>query len=123
MPMAAPKICTAAGCSNLVESGRCEACSKKHNKDRNQRIDANRPNAYRRGYTHKWSKASKAYLAQHALCVICRKQGMYTPAVLVDHIIPHKGDGTLFNDMDNWQALCKTCHDIKTATEDGGFGR
>jgi 5-methylcytosine-specific restriction protein A len=44
-------------------------------------------------------------------------------AVVVDHIIPHKGDKALFWDSGNWQALCKRCHDVKTATEDGGFGR
>lgn len=43
-------------------------------------------------------------------------------ASVVDHIIPHKGNDDLFWDMSNHQALCKKCHDIKTATEDGGFG-
>ena len=42
---------------------------------------------------------------------------------VVDHIIPHKGDKVLFWDRSNWQPLCKTCHDTKTAREDGGFGR
>lgn len=41
---------------------------------------------------------------------------------MVDHITPHKGDRGLFWDRNNWQALCKTCHDTKTAAEDGGFG-
>lgn len=30
---------------------------------------------------------------------------------MVDHIIPHKGDMTLFWDPDNWQSLCFWCHD------------
>ena len=25
--------------------------------------------------------------------------------------------------LQNWQAMAKTCHDRKTAREDGGFGR
>nr|WP_292832122.1 HNH endonuclease signature motif containing protein [Mesorhizobium sp.] len=29
----------------------------------------------------------------------------------------------LFWDRSNWQPLCKPCHDRKTATSDGGFGR
>ncbi|WP_368028316.1 HNH endonuclease signature motif containing protein [Paenibacillus sp. DCT19] len=41
---------------------------------------------------------------------------------MVDHIVPHKGDEGLFWDSTNWQALCKRCHDIKTVTQDGGFG-
>jgi 5-methylcytosine-specific restriction protein A len=46
-----------------------------------------------------------------------------TPATVVDHRIPHKGDKQLFWDSTNWQAMSKPCHDRKTAREDGGFGR
>jgi 5-methylcytosine-specific restriction protein A len=44
------------------------------------------------------------------------------PAVLVDHIIPHRGDTTLLYDQSNLQSLCTACHNRKTNTEDGGFG-
>ncbi|WP_456243258.1 HNH endonuclease [Thermacetogenium phaeum] len=37
--------------------------------------------------------------------------------------MPHKGDRQLFWDESNWQALCKPCHDSKTAREDGGWGK
>ena len=33
---------------------------------------------------------------------------------LVDHIVPHRGDQALFWDEQNWQPLCKSCHDKKT---------
>ena len=39
-----------------------------------------------------------------------------TPATVVDHIIPHRGDKRLFWDEKNWQPLCKDCHDRKTGT-------
>ena len=42
----------------------------------------------------------------------------YVRATVVDHIIPHRGDQKLFWDQNNWQALCKSCHDKKTLTED-----
>ncbi|WP_396127368.1 HNH endonuclease [Edaphobacter acidisoli] len=45
------------------------------------------------------------------------------PAAHTDHIIPHRGDKKLFWDRSNWQPLCATCHSVKTAEEDGGFGR
>lgn len=48
---------------------------------------------------------------------------MITAATVVDHKMPHKGNMALFWDHDNWQSLCKPCHDYKTATQDGGFGR
>ena len=41
---------------------------------------------------------------------------------MVDHIIPHKGNLELFWDEDNLQALCKPCHDRKTAKE-GRWGK
>ena len=34
--------------------------------------------------------------------------------LLLDRVIPHRGDQNLFWDEDNWQALCKSCHDRKT---------
>ena len=43
-------------------------------------------------------------------------------ATVVDHIIPHRGDKTLFWDETNWQSLCKTCHDgAKQAEEKNGY--
>ena len=47
---------------------------------------------------------------------------MLAVAKVTDHIIPHKRDMKLFWDRNNWQPLCKPCHDTKTAREDGGFG-
>ena len=45
-------------------------------------------------------------------------EGKYTRATVVDHIIPHRGDRILFWDQNNWQPLCKPCHDRKTGEED-----
>ena len=44
------------------------------------------------------------------------KQGNLTPATVVDHIIPHRGDMKLFWDESNWQALCESCHNHKTGS-------
>jgi 5-methylcytosine-specific restriction protein A len=57
------------------------------------------------------------------LCVTCQGEGRVEAATVVDHIIPHRGDQKLFWGRSNWQSLCKRHHDIKTASEDGGFGR
>lgn len=44
--------------------------------------------------------------------------GCAHPAAIVDHIKPHNGDMSLFWDSDNWQPLCKWCHDnVKQALE------
>ena len=110
------RVCNKAGCTNLTSESYCEL-------HRRERKPDNRLSAYRRGYNSAWQRASKAYLIKHPFCAECLKHGIHTKAAVVDHIIPHKGDNTLFWDKNNWQALCKPCHDRKTAAEDGGFGR
>lgn len=52
---------------------------------------------------------------------ICKICGRY-PSTVADHIKPHRGIWALFSNAENLQGVCKTCHDHKTATEDGGFG-
>ena len=74
--------------------------------------DKRRPNASRRGYNSAWSRARKAYIIRHPICAVCGK-----PATDIDHIIPHKGDKTLFWDSTNWQPLCHECHARKTYEE------
>lgn len=74
--------------------------------------------AAKRGYGSRWQRASKRYLQSHPLCAKCAKDGRYTKATVVDHIVPHRGDPALFWDESNWQPLCKPCHDHKTLTED-----
>ena len=40
----------------------------------------------------------------------CHEEGIVTPAVQVDHVVPHKGNPQLFDDWrGNWQALCRAC--------------
>lgn len=107
------------GCTELVDVGSyCE----KHKKAVIRYTDEHRQTAAERSYDSRWRKAREGYLKAHPLCVHCLKENQYTPATVVDHIIPHKGDKKLFWDRNNWQSLCKRHHDIKTASEDGGFG-
>ncbi|HMU15873.1 MAG TPA: HNH endonuclease signature motif containing protein [Thauera aminoaromatica] len=75
-----------------------------------------------RGYSNAWLRYSKRRLAEHPLCERCQAEGRYVAATVTDHKLPHRGNGGLFWDPDNHQALCKCCHDSKTAREDGGFG-
>jgi 5-methylcytosine-specific restriction protein A len=84
---------------------------------------ASRPTAAQRGYGWDWQKARPSFLAEHPLCEACTAAGEVTEATVVDHRTPHKGDQKLFWDQSNWCALCESCHNRKTATENGGFGR
>ena len=109
MPRKALKPCKHPGCPNLTDGLYCA----KH-----QPLHPDRPSAAKRGYGSKWQRLSKAYLRKHPLCVRCKAQGRFTATTVVDHIIPHRGDPHLMWDESNWQALCKSCHDRKTWTED-----
>lgn len=77
--------------------------------------------------SRKWRAYSKAFRAQNPLCVRCQTAGRLTPSAVTDHVTSHGGDLELFWDPENHQPLCKRCHDVKSAKEDGGgwrnFGR
>ena len=112
MPTRPKKPCAEQGCPELIEPGE-KYCSKhKHLHPAVIR------SASSRGYSKRWQKVSKQFLAAHPLCENCIKAGKYTKATVVDHIKPHRGDPALFWDPRNWQALCKPCHDRKTGNED-----
>lgn len=111
-------LCRYPGCRKTIPWGESYCAEHKRKKQPIERKTANE-----RGYTYKWQQASKAFLARHPLCVMCEARGIIKVAEVVDHIKPHKGSQALFWDRKNWQPLCKQCHDRKTATEDGGFGR
>ncbi len=113
MPNVAKRLCAHPGCPNVTDKQYCAEHAKLHA----------RPSVTKQGYGYRWQQRSKRFLRDHPLCASCQKDGKLTPAAVVDHIIPHRGDTRLFWDASNWQPLCKRCHDTKTANEDGGFGR
>ena len=120
MAMRPMSVCRHAGCGKLVEaSGHCPV----HAKALQRQSDARRGSAHERGYNVRWQKARVTYLSRNPLCVRCDAEGRIAAASVVDHIVPHKGDQDVFWDTSNWQSLCARCHNVKTSSEDGGFGR
>lgn len=113
MPKKPPHPCRHPGCPALTDGAYCVDHRQQHE---------HRQSAAARGYDAKWQRARLRYLREHPLCVTCCRQGRLTVASVVDHIVPHRGDEQRFWDRSNWQALCKPCHDAKTARENGGFG-
>ena len=69
-----------------------------------------------------WQRLRAAQLRREPLCRDCHALGHLVPATHADHVIPHKGDWSLFKDPDNLQSLCGPCHSRKTNYLDGGFG-
>lgn len=121
MPNAAPKACPWPGCPKKIKrtARYCDAHLSEHRKMH----DARRGSAADRGYGWRWQQARLVFLAQHPLCRPCESVGRVMAATIVDHIRPHRGDQALFWDAGNWQPCCAACHDRKTATEDGGWGK
>ena len=77
---------------------------------------------WRRLYNTKaWYRLRAAQLRDEPLCRLCQQMGRVSPATVVDHIIPHKGDESLFFDPGNLQSLDKKCHDsVKQKQERSG---
>ena len=115
MPRLPPHPCNRPGCPALTHARFCERCGKAER----ARFDRERGTAASRGYDARWRKRRAIYLGAHPLCRHCAAKGRTTAATVVDHITPHRGDQTLFWDQENWQPLCKPCHDSKTAREVG----
>jgi 5-methylcytosine-specific restriction endonuclease McrA len=69
-----------------------------------------RPGAWDRGYDRRWQKASNEFLWRNPHCLGCSAIGVTRRATVVDHVIPHKGDQTLFWDPRNWQSCCVWHH-------------
>lgn len=78
-----------------------------------------RESSARRGYSYRWQKYAKGYLAAHPICLHCEQAGRSTLASLVDHIIPvlsGESDPN-FWPASNHQPLCRRCHARKTAKD------
>ena len=78
--------------------------------------DRMRGSAAERGYGADWRKARKQFLARNPLCNACMKQGVLTPATIVDHITPHRGDPQLFWGRNKLAAPLQALHDKKTGS-------
>lgn len=108
MPRTPKRPCRYPGCPNLCEKG---VYCDEHVAFSADRL---RGGANERGYDSRWRSARRRYLRSHPLCMECLRESKLSPAAVVDHIIPHRGDKKLFWDEGNWQPLCKDCHDKKT---------
>lgn len=119
VPKKPKRPCSYPGCPELTDERYC----KKHKQETEKTYGKScRP------YSHlynssRWRKLRRQFLIKHPLCAECRRLGVINPSRVVDHIKPHQGDESLFWDETNLQALCKSCHDRKTAKEDGRWGR
>lgn len=88
-----------------------------------------------RGYGHRWRLAREVFLGANPFCAMCSTVYRPVAATVVDHKVAPRlqeakevGDPaklklawTVFWDRDNWQPLCKLCHDsVKQRLERSG---
>ena len=59
-----------------------------------------------------WRRLRAVKLEQNPMCEECERNGRYTPAQMVDHIVPINKGGSVL-DLDNLQSLCGGCHNEK----------
>ena len=117
MPFGAPSVCTSPGCSALTNKGsRCDLHPYEQHRSKSV-------SDYKYLYNSKrWKTGRLIFLGKHPLCEDCLLSNKTEAATVVDHVEPHGGDLKLFFNHQNWRAVCKRHHDIKTARYDGGFG-
>jgi 5-methylcytosine-specific restriction enzyme A len=126
MPQRAAKPCKTFGCRGLARGNAfCETCQANGKARRPRDL---RPNSTSRGYDWKWRDYRIGFLERNPFCVDplgvhAKRNEFNVLATRVDHKIPHSGDEELFWRESNHQSLCENCHNRKTATFDGGFGR
>jgi 5-methylcytosine-specific restriction enzyme A len=59
----------------------------------------------------------------HPVCALCESRNIITPATVVDHLVPHKGDKHAFM-YGPVQSLCVECHNnTKRGIERRGYDR
>ena len=110
MALAIPRAC--------VRCGRTQCdCKQKAERERSRRRRAQANGVPAPYYDRRWRKIRALWLAQYPLCVMCQAEGKTTPATIVDHIEPHKGDWSKFHDPENFQSLCASHHGAKSAKE------
>ena len=92
-------------------------------KQRREYLRSEEAKEYRKLYDLRaWRKLRRLVLTEDPLCAMCAAIDRVTVADVVDHIVPHKGDLTLFFARENLQPLCDTCHSKhKQREEDRGW--
>lgn len=111
MPNSSRHPCSYGPCQRLTHEARCDLHRTAGYKPRSAE-GKTRQKMYN---TTSWRVVRKVHLVNNPLCVQCKKESKVALATVVDHIVPHRGDQALFDDIVNYQSLCKRHHDQKTA--------
>lgn len=112
MPWKPMPPCRIRGCDGR-STGRGLCAMHQAEQQRTRQTATPRPGSTARGYTYQWQQTRARFLAAHPHCERCGQ-----PATDVDHILAMAKGGP--TEWSNLQALCHSCHAVKTATVDRG---
>jgi len=79
---------------------------------------AERARPWRAFYNLKaWKERRNVQLTAEPFCCMCEAEGQTTEATIADHVVPHRGDWSLFI-TGKLQSLCKFHHDAAKQREE-----
>ena len=119
MPTRAPTPCRHPGCAALLSTpGYCATHRAAMHREygRARRAFDSELGFYQ---SPRWRAVRAAFLREHPVCRACDALGVLVPAVVVDHVLPLKDGGGRY-DAGNFQSLCISCHNRKSARERAG---
>jgi 5-methylcytosine-specific restriction protein A len=118
MPVSCPIACDTPGCLGYAIHGSWHCALHQPVRD-NREADKKRyqANPWRGLYSTKgWTVLKEWKKSNNPICEECGRAGVE----VIDHKIDHKGRPELFFERSNLRSLCKTCHDRKTGSTQGG---
>lgn len=115
MPAKLKKPCACPSCPSLVASGE-KYCDKHKSTSKIYYPQKKRINSERNRCedSRRWRRLRLIYLRANPLCVDCKAHNELVSATEVHHIIDVVRGGS--DSEENLEALCKSCHSRKTAT-------
>jgi 5-methylcytosine-specific restriction protein A len=109
------RMCNFPGCTVLIDPS--ERYCLKHKKEKSSNSRKPFENAQRSNnnlyHTAQWKNLRKKVLKDNNYCVYCGSR----ENLVIDHIIPPRGNEDLFFSENNLQVVCHRCHSLKTAQE------
>lgn len=93
--------------------------SRPSERERKRQIDKRRGTAKERGYDAAWRQVRRQKLSLQPLCEMHLERGKLVDATVVDHIRSIEERPDLRLEMSNLRSLCTSCHNARTAADQG----
>jgi 5-methylcytosine-specific restriction enzyme A len=119
MPSAPPSFCSRHG---LCHTHATHVHNERAKERRQEIVRTRDPSLHAFYNSGRWKAYRKTHIERSPLCVMCEREGRAVLGSIVDHIIPHRGDVSLFWAMDGVQTLCVRHDSLKRLRENGLLG-